>query len=179
MKKKTFTALLLAGALLILPIGGNFGGIITSASSNNSSDEDYDFTDVVEDEIESVAEGGTVELTDTNTLSNGMMKALLARNDVTLVLRYTYEGTDYTVVIPAGAAVDDDIPWYGPLYLAGRFGNNPGYAAVANGGAYTVQSGDSLSRIAAANNMTLAQLLAKNPQITNADVIRAGQVINL
>ncbi|MGW2640086.1 peptidoglycan-binding protein [Streptomyces sp. NPDC001348] len=40
---------------------------------------------------------------------------------------------------------------------------------------YTVESGDTLSRIAARFHVTLAQLLEWNPEITNPDVIRAGQ----
>ena len=44
---------------------------------------------------------------------------------------------------------------------------------------YTVQEGDSLSAIAARSGLTLAQLLAANPQITNPNVIYAGQQIAL
>ena len=44
---------------------------------------------------------------------------------------------------------------------------------------YTVKSGDSLSRIAAANNVSLAELIAANPQITDPNLIRPGQVLSL
>lgn len=47
------------------------------------------------------------------------------------------------------------------------------------GGTYTVRSGDVLSRIARRYNVSLSSLLAANPQITNANRIRSGQVINL
>lgn len=46
-------------------------------------------------------------------------------------------------------------------------------------GGYTVKSGDTLSRIAKKNHMTLAQLLRRNVQITNQNVIRVGQKLNL
>ncbi len=46
-------------------------------------------------------------------------------------------------------------------------------------GGYTVKSGDTLSRIAKRNRMTLAQLLRRNVQITNQNVIRVGQKLNL
>lgn len=46
-------------------------------------------------------------------------------------------------------------------------------------GGYTVKSGDTLSRIAKRNHMTLAQLLRRNVQITNQNVIRVGQKLNL
>jgi LysM repeat protein len=45
--------------------------------------------------------------------------------------------------------------------------------------AYTVVSGDNLNRIAAANGMTLAELLALNKDITNPDLIQIGQKINV
>lgn len=46
-------------------------------------------------------------------------------------------------------------------------------------GRYTVVSGDSLSRIAAKNGMSLKQLLKVNPGIKNPNRIRPGDVINL
>src|SRR5690349_13020253 len=44
---------------------------------------------------------------------------------------------------------------------------------------YTVKSGDSLSRIAARNGLTLAQLLQANPQITDPNRINVGDIVNL
>lgn len=46
-----------------------------------------------------------------------------------------------------------------------------------NGTLYTVQSGDTLFEIARRNNITLASLLAANPQITNPNLIFPGQEI--
>lgn len=46
-------------------------------------------------------------------------------------------------------------------------------------GFYTVQEGDSLSTIAARSGLTLAQLMAANPQIVNPNIIYAGQQIIL
>ena len=111
------------------------------------------------------------------------MKELLKKGDVSLKLEYTYNDQDYVVVIPAGAALDNDIPWYGPLYLAQQYGNSAGTGAAATapgaGTSYEVKSGDRLGKIAAANNMTLKQLLEKNPQIKDANKIKVGQKINL
>src|SRR5690349_13230950 len=44
---------------------------------------------------------------------------------------------------------------------------------------YKIQPGDTLSKIAKRNGISLAQLLKANPQITNPDRIKVGQVVNL
>jgi len=47
------------------------------------------------------------------------------------------------------------------------------------GASYTVQSGDTMSKIARANGMTLSQLAGKNPQVKNINFIVVGQKINV
>lgn len=44
---------------------------------------------------------------------------------------------------------------------------------------YTVQAGDTLSKIAARNGLTLPQLLQVNPQISDPNRINVGEVLNL
>jgi hypothetical protein len=44
---------------------------------------------------------------------------------------------------------------------------------------YTVEEGDALSRIAVRNGISLKALAAANPQITDIDSIRVGQLINI
>src|SRR5215211_8388916 len=44
---------------------------------------------------------------------------------------------------------------------------------------YTVKSGDTLSKIAMRNGLSLAQLLQANPQITNPNNINVGDSINV
>ena len=46
-------------------------------------------------------------------------------------------------------------------------------------GDYTVKAGDTLSKIAQRNHMTLADLLRRNAQITNWNLIKVGQRLNL
>lgn len=60
------------------------------------------------------------------------------------------------------------------------FGLNRGdeYVVVVMKG-YTVEPGDVLSRIAVKNGISLKSLLAANPQITDSDRIREGQLINI
>ncbi|WP_096199885.1 cell wall hydrolase [Bacillus sp. FJAT-45350] len=45
--------------------------------------------------------------------------------------------------------------------------------------AYTVQEGDTMSKIARDNGFTLKELAIANPQVTNLDLIFAGQEINI
>jgi murein DD-endopeptidase MepM/ murein hydrolase activator NlpD len=44
---------------------------------------------------------------------------------------------------------------------------------------YTIKAGDTLSKIAARNGVTLAQLLQANPKITDPNRIKVGDVVNL
>ena len=44
---------------------------------------------------------------------------------------------------------------------------------------YTVKAGDTLGRIASRNGLTLSQLLQANPQISDPNRIKAGDVVNL
>ena len=44
---------------------------------------------------------------------------------------------------------------------------------------YKIRPGDTLSKLAKRNGISLAQLLKANPQITNPDRIQVGQVVNL
>ena len=150
------------------------------ASSDSDSQSSWTaYEETVTGEIRTAESGSTIVMNaGVTTLSNAMMKELLKKGDVSLKMEYTYAGKDYVVIIPAGAALDNDIPWYGPLYLAAHFGNSLETAEPAAGEAYTVKSGDTMSKIAAANNMTLRELLIKNPQIKDADKIAVGQKIN-
>jgi len=50
---------------------------------------------------------------------------------------------------------------------------------TTNMASYTVRPGDTLARIASRHGMTLRQILNLNPQITNPNRIRVGQVIRL
>jgi peptidoglycan endopeptidase LytE len=49
----------------------------------------------------------------------------------------------------------------------------------SSSGTYTIQSGDTLRKIAARINSTVNDILAVNPQIADANKIYVGQVINL
>lgn len=74
-------------------------------------------------------------------------------------------------------------PGLGSVIYAGQTINIPsGHTPPpppSYGGYYTVQYGDSLRIIAARYGTTVADILAVNPQIWNANLIYVGQVINL
>lgn len=179
--------------------GGSSSDSSASASSSSGSGESAwtSYQETVKNQIVTAQLGSTVVLEKgISAVSNSMMKELLAKGDVSLKLEFTYKDQEYVIIIPAGAALDNDIPWYGPLYLAEKFGNRAGTenTAVSNTTAsatqetpaenpvstvYEVHSGDTLSKIAAENHMTLSDLLAKNPQIKDPGRIRVGQQINL
>lgn len=150
----------------------------SSKGSSGSGKVNADPGAVVGTMITSAADGATVKIKGVTTLSNSVMKKLLKRSDVTLVMEYTYKGVDYVITIPAGAAVDNDIPWYGPLYLAEHYGNNKPDADKTATSTYVVKRGDTMRKIARENGMSLAELMAKNPQIKNASRIKVGQTIN-
>ena len=67
----------------------------------------------------------------------------------------------------------------GGNYLVTVTDHRPSESIWYTEGGYTVKSGDTLSKIAKRNHMTLAQLLRRNVQITNQNVIRVGQKLNL
>lgn len=135
-------------------------------------------------QIAAAASGSTVKVTKEqgiNTLSNDVMQMLVKRGDVALEMEYTYQGTDYHVLIPAGKAMDNDIPWYGPLYLAAHFSvaETAAITEADHADTVVVQKGDTLGKIARRYHTTIARLAAANPQIKNVNRILPGQIIRI
>ena len=52
-------------------------------------------------------------------------------------------------------------------------------STISIGKSYTVKSGDTLSKIAKRFGTTVANIMALNPQIADANKISAGQVIRI
>lgn len=67
----------------------------------------------------------------------------------------------------------------GGSYLVTVTDRRPSESIWYAGGDYTVKAGDTLSKIAKRNHMSLTELLRRNAQITNRDLIRVGQKLNL
>ena len=143
MKKGIVMTAAIALAAVAVPFGANGLSTVAVASENNtvsgatgnntvSGTTATSGTTVFESYVENVGseitdakDGETVKITrdkNINALPNSLMKDLYEKKTVSLELEYTFEGKEYTVTIPAGAAEDNDIPWYGPLYLQMRYG---------------------------------------------------------
>ena len=119
----------------------------------------------------------TVEYSGDFALSYDIMEYLKEHTDITLVYHVTYEGVEYTVTIPAGRAIaDENIGWYGPLWLLANYGGDNVPEIIAGSGKYTVVAGDTLSAIAEKFGTTVDYLAKKNG-IKNPDYIIVGQVI--
>ncbi len=66
------------------------------------------------------------------------------------------------------------------LYIpTGSSSYTPSYTPASYGGNYTVQWGETLGIIASRLGVSVNDILAINPQITNASLVYAGQVISL
>src|SRR3990167_8020431 len=61
----------------------------------------------------------------------------------------------------------------------GGTSTSPTVDNTATGAAYVVKTGDTLSNIAAQNGLTIEQITAANPKITNPNLIYAGQSVNI
>ncbi len=151
---------------------GSAGNTTSSNTASSGSSNEQAYVGDLVAQISAAEEGATVRFTGVQTLSKSVLLQLMERSDVTLVLEYTYQEQDYVVTIPAGTAfVEDDINWYGPLYLALHYGNSAS--------SYVVKSGDTMSKIAAQHGITLRELAAKNHQIADVNRIRVGQKITI
>lgn len=137
MKKGIVMTAAIALAAVAVPFGASTLSTVAVASENNTvsaatGNNTVSGTTVFENyvgnvgsEITNAKDGGTVKITrdkNINALPNSLMKDLHEKKTVSLELEYTFEGKEYTVTIPAGAAENNDIPWYGPLYLQMRYG---------------------------------------------------------
>lgn len=66
------------------------------------------------------------------------------------------------------------------LYIpTGTPSYTPSYTPASSGGNYTIQWGETLGIIATRLGVSVNDILALNPQITNASLVYAGQVISL
>ncbi len=112
-----------------------------------------------------------------DALPNYIMKVLYAHPELSLNFKYSYEGKDYEIYIAPGTATNDDIPWYGPLWLAEHY-SVENVNAPAEHGTYIVVRGDSLSKIAKKFGTSVSKLMELNPSIKNKNLIYAGMELS-
>ncbi len=112
--------------------------------------------------------------------SGGYDTYIIARGD-TLRALATRFSTSVDVLLSLNSDITDANRIYeGQRLVVPAAGNsNPPPAPVPTGKSYIVQKGDTLKKIAIWTGTTLDAILAVNPQITNANLIYVGQVINL
>lgn len=111
--------------------------------------------------------------------NNGYNTYIVMRGDTLKVLANRF-GTSMDVL----ASLNVDITNINVIYEGQRMvvpsgSGVPSTPPPASGGIYTVQRGDTLRKIADRLNTTVDAILKVNPQISNPNLIYAGQVINL
>ena len=132
---------------------------------------------------EAAAKGGNQSVTyyGNFALPYEVMKFLQDNPKVTLYYNvyYAEEGKTYNTKIGGKKVVaDQNIPWYGPLYLASIYGTTQSASApvTVGDGEYLIQDGDTLSSIAARLNVSVSHLVSAN-NIENPDLIIAGKIL--
>lgn len=98
-----------------------------AAKPAEESEEPRQYLSNLDELIEGVKSGTIIRVSKKDGIFSLNRDILRTLNEcgVSLEMEYTYQGKDYKIFIPAGKAViDDDVFWYGPLYLAGMYGNN-------------------------------------------------------
>lgn len=79
----------------------------------------------------------------------------------------------------------DVIPWWADVLGGGAAEDDIDEDTIAIGSLvdqpkfWTVAAGDSLSKVASVSGVTLAEILALNPEITNPNLISVGQIVRL
>jgi LysM repeat protein len=109
---------------------------------------------------------------------NGYATYIVSRGD-TLKSLATRFGTSMDVLASLNGIMNYNLIYEGQRLTVPSGNAVPVPAPPASGTTYTVQKGDTLRKIADRIGVSVNDILTVNPQITNANVIYAGQVINL
>lgn len=148
----------------------------TGPAASTTPSDSQDDSGALEEDIASAsalaAETGglaTIRYSSDNALTSSVMKTLFDNPNVSFDYTFLFDEKEYNIFIPAGEAIyDPNIPVYGPLWLIAHYGSHR---------TYTIQSGDTLGAVASSLGTSVKSILARNPEITNPNVIYAGQVI--
>ncbi|MBC7878202.1 MAG: LysM peptidoglycan-binding domain-containing protein [Anaerolineales bacterium] len=109
---------------------------------------------------------------------NGYATYVVARGD-TLKALATRFGTTMDVLGSLNGLTNYNLIYEGQRLTVPSGSAVPVPPPPTSGTIYTIQQGDTLRKIATRINSTVSDILAVNPQITNANLIYVGQIINL
>jgi peptidoglycan endopeptidase LytE len=111
--------------------------------------------------------------------NNGYNTYIVMRGDTLKSLANRF-GTSIDVLVSLNKAITNiNVIYEGQRLVVPSGSGVPSTPPPSSGQAYTVRRGDTLRIIAARFNTTVDAILKVNPQISNANLIYAGQVINL
>ena len=160
----------------------NANYVITCVDGVLTINKDY-VEDLRQKLLNAIAAGGeqTVTWNEGTSLPYDVMKLLQDHPQITLIFSYTYGGKDYKVTIPGKIArAYTSIPWYGPLYLYGAYGDGASLAggddSTLGSRIYRVVKGDCLSKIARKLGLKWVWLQKVN-NLRNPNLIYPGQEI--
>lgn len=158
----------------------------SASDSNNNKPTPYELATEL---IDTAKAGDTVtyDFGDWHSLPLGFMEKVASRPDLTYVFKCVYQSEHYEFTINLGTKFELDCLWYGPLKMAELFntkitdesGNvkSVNGAQITGNGVYLIQSGDTLSMLAARFKRTIEELLILNSDITDSDSIVAGKIL--
>lgn len=162
---------------------------IIKGNGEANGDSERSYTAPLEDALnDAISAGGeqTVYWSEGTALSSDIIDILVKHPNITLVFSYSYMGKYYQVSLSGKyVKAEPNVPWYGPVYLYIKYANHAKVSdsrmaesrpVQAVNGVYTVAPGDTLSKIAARHNTTVARLALLN-NIQNPNYIRSGQEI--
>jgi LysM repeat protein len=130
--------------------------------------------------------GTTVTVTGSKWPANAVIRIGPARSgsDIVSEIQVTSSGTgSFTTQVTIPSSAGNGETWVVKAFIPGsgqsKTSNNFLVTTSSSNNVYTVVRGDTLVKIARKFNVTYANLLAANPQISNPNLIYAGQKINL
>jgi tyrosinase len=110
---------------------------------------------------------------------NGFKTYIVARGDTLKALAIRFNTTLAYLLSLNTSISNANVIYEGQRLTVPATGGSTVPTPAPGGSVYVVKPGDTLKKIAAWAGTTLDALLKANPQITNANVIYVGQVINL
>ncbi len=104
--------------------GGVQSGNTTNRNNNVYTDPMLLYIEKCMGQIRNAKEGDIVIIDGRelgiHSFSLPFLKIIAENRKATIIMRYRYKGVEFETTIPAGAkiALNENIPWYGPLYIA-------------------------------------------------------------